>query len=126
MKQPTMMNCKMIRIGFLLALFMLTTSISRASKPEEKDYVGYLFTYFTGNHISEEAVCFAVSTDGYSFYALNDNKPVLDSKVISSTGGVRDPHILRCDSTRKSSALPEACATRISCGAKTGKRSIWS
>ena len=97
MKQPTMMNCKMIRIGFLLALFMLTTSISRASKPEEKDYVGYLFTYFTGNHISEEAVCFAVSTDGYSFYALNDNKPVLDSKVISSTGGVRDPHILRCE-----------------------------
>ena len=75
MKQPTMMNCKMIRIGFLLALFMLTTSISRASKPEEKDYAGYLFTYFTGNHISEEAVCFAVSTDGYSFYALNDNKP---------------------------------------------------
>ena len=97
MKQPTMMNCKMIRVGFLLALFMLTTSISRASKPEEKDYVGYLFTYFTGNHISEEAVCFAVSTDGYSFYALNDNKPVLDSKVISSTGGVRDPHILRCE-----------------------------
>ena len=97
MKQPTMMNCKMIRVGFLLALFMLTTSISRASKPEEKDYAGYLFTYFTGNHISEEAVCFAVSTDGYSFYALNDNKPVLDSKVISSTGGVRDPHILRCE-----------------------------
>ena len=97
MKQPTMMNCKMIRVGFLLALFMLATSISRASKPEEKDYVGYLFTYFTGNHISEEAVCFAVSTDGYSFYALNNNKPVLDSKVISSTGGVRDPHILRCE-----------------------------
>ena len=31
----------------------------------EKDYIAYLFTYFTGNHISEEAVCYAVSTDGY-------------------------------------------------------------
>ncbi|MDE6490452.1 MAG: family 43 glycosylhydrolase, partial [Muribaculaceae bacterium] len=29
------------------------------------------------------------------YYALNHNRPVLDSKVISSTGGVRDPHILR-------------------------------
>ena len=36
-----------------------------------------------------------VSMDGYTYYALNNNKPVLDSKVISSTGGVRDPHILR-------------------------------
>lgn len=56
----------------------------------------YLFTYFTGNHISQEAVCYAVSTDGYSYRALNGNRPVIDSKVISSTGGVRDPHILRC------------------------------
>ena len=62
----------------------------------EKDYIAYLFTYFTGNHISEEAVCYAVSTDGYTYWALNDNKPVIDSKIISSTGGVRDPHILRC------------------------------
>ena len=63
----------------------------------EDQCVAYLFTYFTGNHISQEAVCYAVSMDGYSYWALNDNKPVLDSKVISSTGGVRDPHILRCE-----------------------------
>lgn len=56
---------------------------------------GYLFVYFTGNHIYQEAICYALSEDGYNFKALNDNKPVLDSKVISSTGGVRDPHILR-------------------------------
>lgn len=67
---------------------------------EEKDYVAYLFTYFTGNHISEEAVCYGVSMDGYTYYALNNNKPVLDSKVISSTGGVRDPHILRGEEVR--------------------------
>lgn len=50
------MNYK-TRMLALLALFLLTISVSRASQTEEKDYVGYLFTYFTGNHISEEAVC---------------------------------------------------------------------
>ncbi len=55
----------------------------------------YLFTYFTGNGHGEEAIRFAVSLDGFHFKALNGNKPVLDNKDISSTGGVRDPHILR-------------------------------
>ncbi|MTH16067.1 family 43 glycosylhydrolase [Flavobacterium sp. LC2016-01] len=63
----------------------------------EKDLTAYLFVYFTGNKVEEEAVRYAVSSDGYHYYHLNDNKPVLDSKVISSTGGVRDPHILRGD-----------------------------
>lgn len=66
----------------------------------EKDFAGYLFVYFTGNHISQEAVCMAVSTDGLTFRALNGGKPVLDSKAISSTGGVRDPHILRGEDGR--------------------------
>ena len=57
----------------------------------------YLFVYFTGNRMSEEAVRMAVSLDGYNYKALNGNQPVLDSRVISSTGGVRDPHILRCE-----------------------------
>jgi len=61
----------------------------------EKDLTAYLFVYFIGNKIEEEAVNYAVSTDGYHYYALNNNKPVIDSKKISSTGGVRDPHILR-------------------------------
>lgn len=81
-------------LSLLLSLFVLFPSY--AEKVEEKDYVAYLFTYFTGNHISQEAVCYGVSMDGYTYWALNNNKPVIDSKVISSTGGVRDPHILRC------------------------------
>lgn len=55
----------------------------------------YLFTYFTGNSNDEEAIRFAISNDGYNFRALNNNQPVIDSKQISSTGGIRDPHILR-------------------------------
>ncbi|MFA6085685.1 family 43 glycosylhydrolase [Mucilaginibacter sp.] len=57
-------------------------------------YSAYLFTYFTGDK-SGEAIRFALSNDGYNFRALNHNKPVLNSAGISSTGGVRDPHILR-------------------------------
>lgn len=57
----------------------------------------YLFTYFTGNDIKDEAVCFAVSRDGLNYTALNNNQPVIDSKLISETGGVRDPHILRTE-----------------------------
>ena len=36
-------------------------TISKQNNVAEKDYIAYLFTYFTGNHISEEAVCYAVS-----------------------------------------------------------------
>jgi len=70
------------------------------SGPSDKDFAGYLFTYFKGNNIKDEAICFAISTDGYNYRALNNNEPVIDSKKISSTGGVRDPHILRSEDGR--------------------------
>lgn len=74
---------------------MLTSGQEYKAGPAEKDYAGYLFAYFKGNAVSDEALCFAISTDGYNYRALNHNKPILDSKMISSTGGIRDPHILR-------------------------------
>jgi arabinoxylan arabinofuranohydrolase len=96
-------SCKWIVT--LLALLTLgsanaqQTSKKKSSKSEAKDSKiktsAYLFAYFTGNSGNEEAIRFAVSNDGYNFRALNNNQPVIDSKQISSTGGVRDPHILR-------------------------------
>ncbi|MEA4918205.1 beta-L-arabinofuranosidase domain-containing protein [Proteiniphilum sp.] len=62
---------------------------------KESESVAYLFTYFTGNRVEEESVRYAISSNGYNYYTLNNNRPVIDSKKISSTGGVRDPHILR-------------------------------
>jgi Beta-xylosidase len=62
---------------------------------QPKDFVAYLFVYFTGNAKADESIHFAVSSNGYNFYALNNNQPVLNSAAISETGGVRDPHILR-------------------------------
>jgi arabinoxylan arabinofuranohydrolase len=93
----------MKKIYFSLVLFLMIFNCLQAQNTTkgtppvigDKDLTAYLFVYFTGNSVEEEAVRYAISADGYQYYHLNNNKPVLDSKAISSTGGVRDPHILR-------------------------------
>lgn len=76
---------------------MLLGGCKETKKTTDSEYTAYLFAYFTGNEVEEEAVRFAVSRDAYNYRALNRNEPVIDSKQISSTGGVRDPHILRTE-----------------------------
>ncbi|MBU2916244.1 family 43 glycosylhydrolase [Reichenbachiella agariperforans] len=61
----------------------------------EPKYDAYLFTYFVGNGPDEESIHYALSENGFNYYALNGNQPIVDSKDISVSGGVRDPHILR-------------------------------
>lgn len=56
----------------------------------------YLFVYFTGNDPDQEQIFMAVSRDGYSFHAMNGGHPIITS-AISESGGLRDPHILRCE-----------------------------
>lgn len=88
-----------MRVIFLSIIAILSgfSSILANSleKIVEKDFVGYLFVYFTGNDIKDESIHYAVSYNGYNYYSLNGNMPVISSAEISSTGGVRDPHILR-------------------------------
>ncbi len=93
----------MIKSLILILTLVCTTALAQDGYrfgPADKDYAGYLFTYFNGNKVQDEAVCYAISTDGYNYRTLNNNKPVIDSKKISSTGGVRDPHILRGEDGR--------------------------
>lgn len=52
----------------------------------------YLLVYFSD---SDHSVHFAVSRDGYSFKALNDNRPVIAGDTLSDQRGIRDPHIYR-------------------------------
>ncbi|MFQ6601425.1 family 43 glycosylhydrolase [Flavobacterium sp. C3NV] len=95
----------MKKTHFSLVLFLMIFNFLQAQNTPkgtppviaDKDLTAYLFVYFTGNSVEEEAVRYAISADGYHYYHLNNNKPVIDSKAISSTGGVRDPHILRGD-----------------------------
>src|SRR5690606_1062288 len=89
---------KQIKMTFILFVLLLSSAQLSAQNSEvlEKDLTGYLFAYF-GSGENGEAIRFAISLEGYNYYALNDNKPVLDSKQISSAGGLRDPHILRAE-----------------------------
>lgn len=85
----------------VLALSSLTFGSFAQQAPEavpDKDLAAYLFVYFAGRdggNTNHEAVRYAISPDGYHYNAINNNLPVIDSKKIATTGGVRDPHILR-------------------------------
>lgn len=78
----------------MLVLQLIAPANAQKTPATEKNSA-YLFVYFTGNAKSEEAIRFALSTDGYNYRALNGNQPVIPSEKISETGGIRDPHILR-------------------------------
>lgn len=65
---------------------------------DKKSFNAYLFAYFegaSGSREHQEQLRFAVSADAINWRALNNNEPILRSDVISQTGGIRDPHILR-------------------------------
>lgn len=60
--------------------------------PTEKDMAAYLMVY----HLDEDhGLHMAISKDGYTFTALNDNKPIIDGDTIADQNGIRDPHIYR-------------------------------
>lgn len=75
--------------------FATLFSVFFAVAQENPKTSAYLFVYFTGNSGTEESIRFALSKDGYHYYALNNNQPILNSAKISTSGGVRDPHLLR-------------------------------
>lgn len=92
------MILKQLRGLFYLWLCVSAISTSAFAQKEivgQSKSTGYLFVYFTGNEKKEEAIHYAISNNGYNFYALNNDEPIINSEKISSTGGVRDPHILR-------------------------------
>lgn len=70
--------------------------VSAAKKAATNNkYAGYLFAYFEGSGNRQEHLRFAISEDAKNWYALNDNQPIIASDSISTSGGIRDPHILR-------------------------------
>ncbi|TWR25696.1 family 43 glycosylhydrolase [Mucilaginibacter pallidiroseus] len=79
----------------ITAIYSATTAIAQQNK--KQPYAGYLFTYFNGEGSQQEAIRFALSKDGYHFNAINQNKPIIVPATGSSSGGVRDPHILRAE-----------------------------
>lgn len=90
-------KCAMLSV---VSLFMSLSPSDSAAATKRKaassdKYAGYLFAYFEGKGDSQENLRFAVSRDARHWRALNGNNPVIASDTISTSGGIRDPHILR-------------------------------
>ena len=85
----------MKNILFFVALFAAWATTGEAKKqklPSEKDMGAYLFTYFND---PTHSLFMAISYDGYTFTAVNGNKPVIAGDSIAEQHGIRDPHIYR-------------------------------
>ena len=85
------MNNVMKKWGIALVMMWVTAMSTEA----EENYVAYLFTYFTGNAIEQEQICYALSNDGWNYTPLNEGHPIISSDTIALKKAVRDPHILR-------------------------------
>ncbi len=85
----------MKNIVLLIALFAAWATTGEAKKqklPSEKDMGAYLFTYFND---PTHSLFMAISYDGYTFTAVNGNKPVIAGDSIAEQRGIRDQHIYR-------------------------------
>lgn len=92
-----MMNQKLTIGGLLMAALALgmPMNANAVKKAAKQNFAGYLFAYFEGSGNKQEHLRFAISEDAKNWYALNENQPVIASDSISTSGGIRDPHILR-------------------------------
>ncbi len=83
---------------YLTALLMIVVNLfnytfNDYAYPAVSTDGAYLFCYFVGNEADEQTIHLAISTDGYNFEALNDNKPIITQT--QGTGCVRDPYIFQ-------------------------------
>lgn len=83
----------LIAAAITIPLVLYSMGYINYASPAPTDKGGYLLVYFGGNEPENESIRFAVSDDGYNFFPLNDNKPVIEQTL--GTGCARDPHITR-------------------------------
>lgn len=72
----------------LIALISLLCPLSMSGQSDGC----YLLVYHKDN---THSIHMAISKDGYTFHALNKDKPVINGDTIAEQRGVRDPHIFR-------------------------------
>lgn len=58
----------------------------------EPEMEAYLMVYHKD---ADHGLHMALSSDGYTWTALNDDKPVIAGDTIAEQRGIRDPHIFR-------------------------------
>lgn len=76
-----------------LAAFALTAVVTAKDKlPKEKDMAGYVMVYHKD---ADHGLHMAYSYDGYTWTALNGDKPIMAGDTIAEQKGIRDPYIFR-------------------------------
>ena len=81
-----------LNLLFVLLVLSLTAQAGTPKLPKEKDLQAYLMVYHKDQ---DHGLHMAVSEDGYTWTALNDDKPIFDGDTIAEQHGIRDPHIFR-------------------------------
>ena len=81
-----------LNLLFVLLVLSLTAQAGTPKLPKEKDLQAYLMVYHKDQ---DHGLHMAVSEDGYTWTALNDDKPIFDGDTIAVQHGIRDPHIFR-------------------------------
>lgn len=84
----------MIRLmaGVALTTLVALPATAKTKTLTEKDMGAYLFTFFSD---PTHGLYMAISYDGYTFTAVNGNRPVIAGDSIAEQRGIRDPHIYR-------------------------------
>ena len=82
----------MKRVLLSMMLLLGLSMTTNAQVPKEKDYAGYLMVYHKD---PDHGLHMAVSRDGYTWTALNDDKAIIGGDTIAEQHGIRDPHIFR-------------------------------
>ena len=87
----------LLSIVFAISSFAVTGFSAVTALADDGEY--FIMAYFTGNGDAEastkenQAIRFAVSSDGENFSALNNNDPII--KQVGGTRNVRDPYIFK-------------------------------
>lgn len=76
----------------LCAAFQLSMASAKSGVPTECDMAGYVMVYHKD---ADHGLHMAYSWDGYTWTALNDDRPIMAGDTIAVQKGIRDPYIFR-------------------------------
>lgn len=76
----------------LATLIFCSPTQAKIRIPKEKDLAGYVMVYHKDQ---DHGLHIAYSWDGYTWTALNDDRPIMAGDTIAVQKGIRDPYIFR-------------------------------
>lgn len=81
-----------MKLTHILSPIMLAATFNGYAVGNEPDLNAYLMVYHKDQ---DHGLHMAVSADGYTWTALNNDRPVIAGDTIAEQHGIRDPHIFR-------------------------------